>query len=544
MLAFVAAVSLTLVNESRTQLTKEVFKKVMLEDAVLSTFGQGLAEKVEMFREAMFALRMNYMVLRNANLPVNEMMGVIMNGSKDLPLRQRLLLWLDPVVIFVILLNAISIGLSYDLDGHDERNVWRACEVAFAVFFIFELIVKIKLAGFMEHFAGVDWAWNCFDFCLVLGAVFDAVRSVYEIIADASGDEGLIGKLTVLRTLRLFRLSRMVRLVRWKPLRELRLMVVGLVSGAKTLVWAILLLMVICYVLALLCRELELDDTQDLRRLQPMGNSTQGTDSDDGDNYEELFRNVPDSMFTVYRCFIGDCADQGGRPLAVAMSEKHGWFFNCGYIAATMLVTLGLFNLIMAIFVENTLYLAKLDERKRKENVIVEKMRVAKMVSKLVSRIVRKAHDNDHQVSVRPIGLLRHFRRVQRYLWPNTREEEEHTCSMARVEIERSVFELAMSEPDMLEILEELDICVEDTSKVFDTLDSNGDGSLQMNELVEGLMQMRGPADKLDMMQMAVTVRQMQVSVKELQRALHHKMETTQARELPRLPPKATRSFK
>eukprot|EP00971_Amphidinium_carterae_P078863 1560382-Amphidinium_carterae.1 len=39
---------------------------------------------------------------------------------------------LDPIVIFVILLNAISIGLSYDHTDPDERNLLRACEVAFA----------------------------------------------------------------------------------------------------------------------------------------------------------------------------------------------------------------------------------------------------------------------------------------------------------------------------------------------------------------------------------------------------------------------------
>eukprot|EP00971_Amphidinium_carterae_P078864 1560382-Amphidinium_carterae.2 len=49
-----------------------------------------VSTQVQMFREAMFALRMNHMVLRNANLPVTEMMGVLLNGELQLALHQQI----------------------------------------------------------------------------------------------------------------------------------------------------------------------------------------------------------------------------------------------------------------------------------------------------------------------------------------------------------------------------------------------------------------------------------------------------------------------
>jgi len=516
MQAFVNDVNLKLSGEAGDHMDKECLRVIMAEDDLPAKFGEALAGKVELFREAMFALRMNHLVLTKNNLD-HELIGQF-NGRAHKKFQQ----WLDLAVVMVILLNAVVIGLSYDVK---DTDLWNWCEVVFAGFFVCELAVKLSMNGFEEHFLGVDWSWNGFDAVLVAFAVFDATRSLIEIFSAEGFDDSSWSKLTILRTIRLARLSRMVRLMRWKPLRELRLMVVGLMNGVKTIMWAIVLLMVICYVLALLLRELHLEGAEDTScsaEMEAAGSCTRTQE------YQDLMKDVPVAMFTVYRCFIGDCADQGGRPLAVHMSDEYGFLFKVGYVISTMLVTLGLFNLIMAIFVENTLALAKLDEKRRKDNVAYEKMRVAKMMHKLVSRIIQRASESKRQTTldmINSVGLRGHWRRLRDWAMGERDNNEDSSASVpastARVDVSREVFEVVVMEPDMQSILEDLEVGVEDTGKVFDTLDVNGDGNLQLHELVNGIMQLRGPADKLDMMRTMQTVQTMKVTLQQIHHHLH-----------------------
>merc|ERR1719258_119804 len=85
--------------------------------------------------------------------------------------------------------------------------------------------------------------WNVFDAIILLTALGSWVTLVVAPDLDAS-------PLTILRTIRLTRLSRLIRIFRLKAMRELNIMVRGLLAGFKTLFWAIVLLFTMVYIVS------------------------------------------------------------------------------------------------------------------------------------------------------------------------------------------------------------------------------------------------------------------------------------------------------
>merc|ERR1711871_1651624 len=100
----------------------------------------------------------------------------------------------------------------------------------------------------------------------------------------------------------------------------------------------------------------------------------------------ELFGTVPHSMWTVFRCLTGDCVDLDGGPLLLSLSEAYGSGFVLAYSVIFLLITFGLFNLIMALFVENTLQNAKTYDQKVAAARHKERVRIARKLKDLVRK--------------------------------------------------------------------------------------------------------------------------------------------------------------
>ena len=105
------------------------------------------------------------------------------------------------------------------------------------------------------------------------------------------------------------------------------LMVKGLLAGVWTLVLSFLLLFLILYVVAGFATIFIGNDA----KLQDLGLQPQ-------------FRTVPDSMFTAFRCFTGDCNSDSGAPIASLLAATYGVPFIFGFVSSYLLVALGIFN--------------------------------------------------------------------------------------------------------------------------------------------------------------------------------------------------------
>jgi len=125
-------------------------------------------------------------------------------------------------------------------------------------------------------------------------------------------------------------------------------MIAGMRSGFRALMWAFCLLIITIYPISLV-----------LTHFLGEGDDIHGTPSPEANDQDfmmrELFTTVPRSMLTVFRCVVGDCNYSNGTPAILDLVNKYGIIWIPMYVAVKLLITFGLFNLIMAIFVDNAL---------------------------------------------------------------------------------------------------------------------------------------------------------------------------------------------
>ena len=127
--------------------------------------------------------------------------------------------------------------------------------------------------------SGTDRLWNLFDVFLAITGLTDVCIQAF---AQQNSD---IAGTSLLRFCRLIRLIRIVKVFRLKIMKDLRLMVKGLIAGIRTLVLAFSLLVAVLYVIAGLAA-------------MTIGSSETELAGD--------FDTIPDAMFTAFRCFTGD----------------------------------------------------------------------------------------------------------------------------------------------------------------------------------------------------------------------------------------------
>merc|ERR1712045_510001 len=112
-------------------------------------------------------------------------------------------------------------------------------------------------------------------------------------------------------------------------------------------------------------------------------------------------------MFTVFRCFTDGCSASDGTPLPVHFMDSYGPFFALVWVFCTLFVMFGLFNLIMAIFVENTIENGKHDITLRKHQRQAEQLRVAWKLQALIMRLCSPLEKQPSEIDEAPFKTAR-----------------------------------------------------------------------------------------------------------------------------------------
>jgi len=198
----------------------------------------------------------------------------------------------------VIALNAVYIAIDTDwnkdepLTPTETKSLTEAhpffqfMEHAFCTYFTGEWIIRFM--AFKQKRNGLRDGWFVFDSCLVFMMVMETW--VLLIIMAASGGGGgspLGGNTSILRLFRLLRLSRLVRMLRSLP--ELMILIKGMVTAMKSVVYVLGLLILFTYVFAIAFTQLA------------VGTPTIG---------EDFFSNISHSMYSllVYATLLDDMA--------------------------------------------------------------------------------------------------------------------------------------------------------------------------------------------------------------------------------------------
>lgn len=206
-----------------------------------------------------------------------------------------------------------------------------------------------------------------------------------------------------------------------------------------------------------------------------------------------MFTNLPMSVFTIFRCLVGaECTTADGNPIFLLISSNFGWEYGLVYCCCSVFMTFGLFNVIVAIYVENTVAAAKFnDTHQKRQRVMDQHMFVVKVrrLVEFVVRLHRKLYGRDSLGSA---------------------VNEEDVWSF---EITPEYFETLRSYKEFQEILRDLDVADEDQLDLFETLDVDGGGSVDLEELVAGIAKLRGDARRSDIIGMSLIIRSMQCTM-------------------------------
>jgi len=375
-------------------------------------------------------------------------------------------LFLEPFVALLIMANAILLGIQTD-ESLQDWPWWPVIELGFTGAMFCETIFRLCVLGRNEYFCGVESSWNYFDMFLLITSIVDI------ILTFATAENGASSPTQLLRAFRLARLTRMFRVFRLKFIKELQLMIKGLVGGLRTLVLAFALLFVVLYIIAVFAtitigRGPELDGT-----------------------LRNLFRSVPSTMFTAFRCYSGECITEDGLPVALLLSNQFGWFFVLLYVAGYMLVTMGIFNVILAVYVDITMKAARENEARTSEQHERESIRVARLTRELVKKfkiaVETRQHDEEEDdLSRSPSGMK--ARSV-------SGDEEEGPSD--QIQISKELFLLVIQDRQVQRLMDDLDL-PKDRANLFEALDADSSGALHLAELAQGLLKVRGELKKTD----------------------------------------------
>ncbi|CAE7423699.1 CACNA1S [Symbiodinium natans] len=253
-------------------------------------FGQTGVKQFQAIREILLAGDTNRLVAELTFVRINDL------AAPPEPLHP--LMYVEPLVAILILANGIMIGFQTD-PSFEPWEGWAYVELGFACVLLLEIALRVHFLTCRGFWLGDDRVWNWFDVVLCVTSMADVTvqfASTGPPLTDITGRE-----LSLLRFCRLIRLVRIVKVFRLKFMKDLRLMVKGLVAGIRTLVLAFTLLVSVIYVIAGFAT-------------MSFGGITGATV--EGLVLQDYFYNLPMSMFTAFRCFTGDCVSEKGLVLS------------------------------------------------------------------------------------------------------------------------------------------------------------------------------------------------------------------------------------
>lgn len=263
-----------------------------------------------------------------------------------------------------------------------------------------------------------------------LWCIFDSLIvsvSVFDITMTLTGGTSSLNILTILRILRLFRLARMVRLVRM--FKSLYLVLRGLTGNAQSMMWIGCMLLLITFTFAIF-----------VTRIVGHDEKFKGTE------FGELFSTVPVSMFSLFVLMTFD--DWYNAFIVPVLLESP--FMAFVFILFLMLTAFSILNILCALVVSSTLETAR------------EQMQL----------------DGESDMLKSQQRLLT----LQELFSAGTTSNFEGEACMSLKE-----FDDFVQNPEVIEQLSLLGIHPEDIQRLFPLLDMDGNGVLQLSELVQAV---------------------------------------------------------
>jgi len=269
----------------------------------------------------------------------------------------------------------------------------------------------------------------------------------------------------------------------------------GIVIGMPCLTWVIVLLFTMLFVLGILFKEtVGPAHGQDYMAL--CGNADDLIEEGMPLPYpecskthylygEEYFGTLQKSIFTIFRCLLGDCSSRRGHSLIVHFSLGYGFRFQAVYFLGMILCVFGIFNIITAIFVETTISGLKHNDVQKKRHKMYRAVYVKTKLDALIGRVIL----------------------LQTKLKASDVSAEELNATIDQIRLSPDEFQKLMQDETVKRILEDLDVDMFDGASLLDIFDPDGSGVIPLTNFFATVMRVRGEPQKSDTIANWVAIR-------------------------------------
>lgn len=247
--------------------------------------------------------------------------------------------------------------------------------------------------------------------------------------------------ISFIRALRIVRVTRILRLLRGVTfVHELRLVVASIMTSLTSLVWASVFVTLVLYMVSIFIATdvtAYIQNTKDVDQL-----------------LLHLYGSIPDCMLSL---FMGISGGNDWAYFMIPLQNVSYYFYTYFFVIYVFITVFGIMNVLTAIFCDAASRVQEVD----RDLVIEDQMAQADSVA-------------------RELRLL--F----------------NDCSI-NTGLDLRALEAQLANPAVVELLKFMELHVEDASGLFKLLDVSGNGVVDVEEFVIGMMRLKGPARSIDM---------------------------------------------
>lgn len=327
-----------------------------------------------------------------------------------------------------------------------EPFPWHYGDALFCIFFSAELVLR-AIAERTKFLFGKEAAWNAFDTLIVGSPVIETVMAFWE--------GSMMPGISVLRTLRVLRIIRLLRsamvLDRARPIvRTLQTIIHSLGGSILPFIASLIMLFIFLYIFGLTfmsgIRTHLMDSTPAQRATEEWEESMQAI--------EAHYSSVGETLFTLLGAITGgaDWFD-----VALPINGINVWY-RLVFLAYILFVLLSVLNILTGIFV----------------NVSFESCATKREIA------IEAALANKESMIKEVVNLF---------------AEADEDCSGT---ISEKEFENYLQDEKIKAFFMSLDLDMSSGHRVFQLIDDSGDGELGIAEFVQGCIDLRGGAKKVD----------------------------------------------
>eukprot|EP00930_Biecheleria_cincta_P071786 TRINITY_DN59251_c0_g1_i1.p1 TRINITY_DN59251_c0_g1~~TRINITY_DN59251_c0_g1_i1.p1 ORF type:complete len:706 (-),score=128.07 TRINITY_DN59251_c0_g1_i1:44-2161(-) len=279
---------------------------------------------------------------------------------------------------FMICAYIVFIGVNSDselkaeIKGQKLGVEWSVFEGIFAGWFALELVLRIAAERVLFFYTD-EWKLNLLDIILV-------AISLVGFSMDPSGS-GSASRANAARVFRLFRFIRVLRIVRViRSFQSLRLLAFSIIESMASLMWCFVVVLVVIYLFAIFI----LSGVTEHMRDVPSTADTQKLEEFWGGGYR--------AMVSLFMSISGGADWQD----LLSPLREIDWFYEPIFMFYIFFMLLGVLNVVVATFVENTAQVARND----KDATVKAELQRVKEYSSSIKKFFHEAdYDKSGQLS-------------------------------------------------------------------------------------------------------------------------------------------------